>query len=85
MNPIGLSFAVAGLALIAGAGVMSGFMREAPAPIEPLTDPLEDRRNALLRSLADLEEAHAEGALEEPEYERLRDSTESRNPASRGR
>ena len=78
MNPIALSFAVAGLALIAGAGVISGFMREAPAPIEPLTDPLEDRRNALLRSLADLEEAHAEGALEEPEYERLRERTESR-------
>jgi tetratricopeptide (TPR) repeat protein len=78
MNPIALSFAVAGLALIAGAGVVSGFLREAPAPIEPLADPLEDRRDALLRSLADLEEAHAEGALEEPEYERLRERTESR-------
>jgi tetratricopeptide (TPR) repeat protein len=78
MNPIALSFAVAGLALIAGAGVASGFLREAPAPIEPLADPLEDRRDALLRSLADLEEAHAEGALEEPEYERLRERTESR-------
>jgi tetratricopeptide (TPR) repeat protein len=78
MNPIALSFAVAGLALIAGAGVASGFLREAPAPIEPLADPLEDRRDALLRSLADLEEAHAEGALEEPEYERLLERTESR-------
>jgi tetratricopeptide (TPR) repeat protein len=78
LNPIALSFAVAGLALIAGAGVISGFMRDAPAPIEPLADPLEDRRAALLRSLADLEEAHAEGALEEPEYLRLRERTESR-------
>lgn len=78
MNPIALSFAVAGLVLIAGAGVLSGFMREAPAPIEPLGDPLEDRRTALLRSLADLEEAHAEGALDESEFIRLRERTESR-------
>jgi tetratricopeptide (TPR) repeat protein len=78
VNPIALSFAVAGLALIAGAGVVSGFVREAPAPIEPPADPLEDRRAALLRSLADLEEAHAEGALDEPEYLRLRERTESR-------
>jgi tetratricopeptide (TPR) repeat protein len=78
MNPLALSFAVAGLALIAGAGVISGFMRETPAPIEPLADPLEDRRAALLRSLADLEEAHSEGALEEADYVRLRERTESR-------
>jgi tetratricopeptide (TPR) repeat protein len=78
MNPVALSFAVAGLVLIAGAGVISGFMREAPAPIEPLGDPLEDRRDALLRSLADLEEAHAQGALDEPEFIRLRERTESR-------
>ena len=78
MNPIALSFAVAGLALIAGAGVISGFLREAPAPIEPLADPLEDRRAALMRSLADLEEAHAGGALDEAEYLRLREGTETR-------
>ena len=78
MNPIALSFAVGGLVLIAGAGVISGFMREAPAPIEPLGDPLEDRRAAMLRSLADLEEAHAEGALDEPDYQRLRARAESR-------
>ena len=77
MNPIALSFAVAGLALIAGAGVVSGFLREAPAPVEPLADPLEDRRAALMRSLADLEAAQAEGALDEPEYVRLRERTEA--------
>ena len=54
MNPIAISFAVAGLALVAGAGVVSGFLREAPVPVEPLADPLEDRRTGLLRSLADL-------------------------------
>src|SRR5262245_13953377 len=78
MSPIAVSFAVAGLALIAGVGVVSGFLREAPVPVEPLADPLEDRRTALLRSLADLEEAHAEGALDEPEYVRLRERTEER-------
>jgi tetratricopeptide (TPR) repeat protein len=78
MNPIAISFAVAGLALIAGAGVVSGFLREAPVPIEPLADPLDDRRTALLRSLADLEVSRAEGALDEPEYLRLRERTQER-------
>ena len=78
MNPIAISFAVAGLALVAGAGVIAGFLREAPAPVEPLADPLDDRREALLRSLADLEEAHASGALDEAGYLRLREQTEGR-------
>lgn len=78
MNPIAIAFAVAGLALVAGAGVMAGFLREASPPIEPLADPLEDRREALLRSLADLEEAHASGALDGAGYLRLREQTEDR-------
>ena len=78
MNPIAISFAVAGLALVAGVGVIAGYLREAPAPVEPLADPLEDRREALLRSLADLEEAHGSGALDEPDYLRLREQTEGR-------
>jgi tetratricopeptide (TPR) repeat protein len=78
MNPIAISFAVGGLALIAGAGVVSGFLREAPVPVEPLADPLEDRRTALLRSLADLDEARAQGALDQREYLRLRERTEER-------
>jgi tetratricopeptide (TPR) repeat protein len=76
VNPIAISFAVAGLALVAGVGVIAGYLREAPAPVEPLADPLDDRREALLRSLADLEEAHASGALDEPDYVRLREQTE---------
>ena len=40
MNPIAISFAVAGLALVAGVGVIAGYLREAPAPVEPLADPL---------------------------------------------
>jgi tetratricopeptide (TPR) repeat protein len=78
VNPIAIAFAVAGLALVAGVGVMAGFLREAPPPIEPLADPLEDRREALLRSLADLEEAHASGALDGAGYLRLREQTEGR-------
>ena len=78
MNPIAVAFAVAGLAVVAGAGVVAGFLREAPAPVEPLADPLEDRREALLRSLADLEDAYASGALDEPGYLRLREQTEGR-------
>lgn len=78
MNPIAVAFAVAGLALVAGVGVIAGFLREAPAPVEPLADPLDDRREALLRSLADLEEAHASGALDEAGYLRLREQTVGR-------
>ena len=78
MNPIAVAFAVAGLAVVAGTGVVAGFLREAPAPVEPLADPLEDRREALLRSLADLEDAHASGALDEPGYLRFREQTEGR-------
>ena len=78
MNPIAVAFAVAGLAVVAGAGVVAGFLRDAPAPVEPLADPLEDRRDALLRSLADLEDAYASGALDEPGYLRFREQTEGR-------
>lgn len=78
MNPVAAAFAVGGLVLIAGVGVAAGFLREAPAAAEPLADPLEDRRDALLRSLADLEDARAAGALDEPAYLRLREQTEGR-------
>jgi tetratricopeptide (TPR) repeat protein len=78
VNPIAVAFAVAGLAVVAGAGVVAGFLREAPAPLEPLADPLEDRREALLRSLADLDDAYASGALDEPGYHRFREQTEVR-------
>jgi len=78
VNPIAVAFAVAGLTVVAGAGVVAGFLREAPEPVEPLADPLEDRREALLRSLADLEDAYASGALDEPGYLRFREQTEVR-------
>lgn len=78
MNPVAAAFAVAGVATVAGAGVVAGFLRETSVPVEPLADPLDDRRASLLRSLADLEEARSAGALEDPAYERLRAETERR-------
>lgn len=78
MNPVAVTFAVLGLVTLAAAGVLAGYLREAPEPLEPLADPLEDRREALLRSLADLEEARATGALEAAEHERLQEETEAR-------
>jgi tetratricopeptide (TPR) repeat protein len=78
VNPFVAALAVAALAAVAAAGVTAGFRRRDPLPVEPLADPLEDRRIALLRSLADLEEAHASGVLEDADYRRLRGDTEGR-------
>lgn len=78
MTPLVAALAVAALAAVAAAGVASGFRRRDPVPVEPLEDALEDRRAALLRSLADLEEARAAGALEHADYVRLRRDTEGR-------
>jgi len=78
VSPFAASLVVVALAALAASGVVAGFLRRDPVPIEPVGDPLEDRRLALLRSLSDLEEAHASGALEEREYLRLRDDTDAR-------
>jgi tetratricopeptide (TPR) repeat protein len=78
VNPFVAALAVAALAAVAAAGVTAGFRRRDPLPVEPLADPLEDRRVALLRSLADLEDAHSSGVLEDADYRRLRGDTESR-------
>jgi tetratricopeptide (TPR) repeat protein len=78
VNPVGALAGLAGLALVAAAGVTAGFRRADPAAVEPLADPLEDRRLTLLRSLADLEDARASGALEDADYARLRGETEGR-------
>jgi cytochrome c-type biogenesis protein CcmH/NrfG len=58
--------------------VVAGLTRRDPAPLEPPDDPLEDGRLALLRSRADLEDAHDAGALDEGEYVRLREATDAR-------
>ncbi len=78
MNAALAGASVAALALIAAAGVVAGFRRREPVPVEPVEDPLEDRRLALTRSLEDLEEVHASGALDDDGYARLRRETEGR-------
>jgi tetratricopeptide (TPR) repeat protein len=78
VSPLAASLVVAALAAVAAAGVIAGFLRRDPAAIEPLGDPLQDRRLALLRSRSDLEEAHGSGALEDADYERLREDTDAR-------
>ncbi|MGH2526214.1 MAG: tetratricopeptide repeat protein [Actinomycetota bacterium] len=76
MNPVIAALTVASLSAVAVAGVAAGFRRRDPVLIEGPTDPLEDRRLTLLRSLADLEESWRSGALDETEYVRLRRETE---------
>jgi cytochrome c-type biogenesis protein CcmH/NrfG len=78
VNPVLVASAVASLGMLAAAGVVSGFVRRDPAPLEPPDDPLEDGRLALVRSLADLEDARASGAVGDAEYVRLRDATDAR-------
>jgi tetratricopeptide (TPR) repeat protein len=78
VSPFAVSLVVASLAALAGAGVVAGFMRRDVVPVEAMGDPLDDRRLALLRSQADLEAAHASGALEDAEYARLRQETDDR-------
>jgi tetratricopeptide (TPR) repeat protein len=78
VNPFAALLAVAALTAVAAAGVAAGFRRRDPVAIEGPADPLEDRRLSLLRSLADLDEARAAGALEDAQYGRLRRETESR-------
>lgn len=77
MSPLTVGFAIAVLALIAVAGVGAGFARGALA-LEAAPDPLDDRRLELLRSLRDLDDAHASGAIEDSRYRDLREDTEER-------
>jgi cytochrome c-type biogenesis protein CcmH/NrfG len=77
VDPFWAAACLAGLASIAAAGVVAGYRRPAIA-MEPLDDPLDERRLVLLRSLADLEESRASGVLDDGAYERLRSDTESR-------
>lgn len=78
MNPLAVTLVVAVLAAIAAAGVGVGFVRRNPLALEPPPDPLEDRRVELLRSVRDLEEAHAGGALADARYAALRRESEDR-------
>jgi tetratricopeptide (TPR) repeat protein len=66
------------LAAVAAAGVLSPFRRARLGTLEPITDPLEDERDGLLRALRDLEQERATGLLAESDYRDLRTETERR-------
>ena len=70
--------AAAVLLLVAVAGAAVPVRSKRVPPIEPLGDPLEDRRTALLIELTDLETSKRTGALDPADYGRLRTETEQR-------
>jgi tetratricopeptide (TPR) repeat protein len=70
--------ASATLACVAAAGVLRPFRRSRSMTLEALTDPLEDERSSLFRTLKDLDEERATGQLSEETYRSLRRETEGR-------
>jgi tetratricopeptide (TPR) repeat protein len=70
--------AAAVLLLVAVAGAAVPVRSKRLPPVEPLGDPLEDRRTALLIELTDLEASKRTGALDPDDYTRLRTETEQR-------
>jgi tetratricopeptide (TPR) repeat protein len=70
--------ASAALACVAAAGVLWPFSRSRALTLEALTDPLEDERSSLFRSLKDLDDERATGQLSEDAYRALRRETEGR-------
>jgi tetratricopeptide (TPR) repeat protein len=78
MSSLVVVLVVAVLAMVAALGIVAPYRRRAVPALEPPADPLEDRRLALAIALRDLDAAHGSGALEEPDYRRLREETEGR-------
>jgi tetratricopeptide (TPR) repeat protein len=78
LNSVVVVTTLAGLTVVALLGVARPFRRGAVPALEPLADPLEDRRTSLLIALKDLDTARESGALEPADYERLRTDTEGR-------
>lgn len=66
------------LAAVASFAVLAPFRRGGGPALEPLRDPLDDERLGLLRSLRDLDDERASGALAEADYRTLRHRTELR-------
>jgi tetratricopeptide (TPR) repeat protein len=66
------------LAAVAVAGVLRPFRRPESRALEATTDPLEDERSGLIRSLRELDDEHATGQLSEETYLALRHETEVR-------
>jgi tetratricopeptide (TPR) repeat protein len=63
---------------VAAAGVLRPFRRSRSLALEGLTDPLDDERASLLRTLRDLDDEHATGQLSDETYRSLRSETERR-------
>ncbi len=70
--------AASALAGVAAAGVLRPFGTAQHVRLERLSDPLEDERQSLLRTLKELEEERASGTLDEENYRVLRGETETR-------
>jgi Flp pilus assembly protein TadD len=66
------------VAAVAAAAVMRPFRRGGAPVLERLSDPLEDERRSLLRSLRELDEEHAAGTMADEDYRSLRRDTEIR-------
>lgn len=66
------------LAAVAAAGVLRPFRAGVVGEVEGWPDPLEDERDALLRSLRELEDDRRAGSLTEEGYRALRAETETR-------
>jgi cytochrome c-type biogenesis protein CcmH/NrfG len=63
---------------VVGAGVVRPFGRPGGEGTGALTDPLDDERTGLLRTLRDLENEHDSGQLADADYRALRVETERR-------
>jgi tetratricopeptide (TPR) repeat protein len=66
------------LAGVAAGGILRPFGSPREVILERLSDPLEDERSSLLRTLRDLEEERARGELSDETYRSLRAETEAR-------
>src|SRR4249920_2436429 len=76
MNPIAISFAVAGLALVAGVGVIAGFLREAPSP---------SSRSPTRSTIAGTRASSPCGTASRSDAARLRTGVAERAAAARGK
>jgi cytochrome c-type biogenesis protein CcmH/NrfG len=75
---VAVLLASAALAAVAAATITWPYRRGRAAVLEHRPDPLEDERATLLRSLRDLEDERAAGAVSDEDYAALRGETEVR-------
>jgi tetratricopeptide (TPR) repeat protein len=78
VTPVVVVVALAAMFAIVLFGAVAPYRRQTVPELEPLADPLEDRRLALLVTLKDLQSARDAAAIEADEYLRLRDDAETR-------